>query len=89
MCALARPEAIAYRLACDSVNYEGATNSDTFVCYPEPVTVINADKMYYEIDWNDMNPQNGAWPFLKFKLIARVSCHSTRKRIYSPDRTRK
>lgn len=86
---MARPEATAYRLACDSVNYEGATNFDTFVCYPEPVTFLNVNKMCSGIDWNEMNPQNGARPFLKFKLIARVSCHSTRKRIYSPDWTRK
>jgi RNA exonuclease 4 len=46
-------------------DYEGAIILDTFVCYPEPVIVKNTDKPYSGIDWGDIEPQNGAQPFLE------------------------
>ncbi len=45
------------------VDYEGATIFDTFVCYPEPITITNTDKQFSGIDLNDIDPQNGAQPF--------------------------
>lgn len=45
------------------VNYEGATIFDTFVCYPEPITITNTDEQFSGIDLNDIDPQNGAQPF--------------------------
>lgn len=45
------------------VNYEGATIFDTFVCYPEPITITNTHTQFSGIDLNDIDPQNGAQPF--------------------------
>ena len=45
------------------VNYEGATIFDTFVCYPEPITITNTNEQFSGIDLNDIDPQNGAQPF--------------------------
>jgi RNA exonuclease 4 len=47
------------------VDYEGAIILDTFVCYPDPVTIKSTDKPYSGIDWGDIEPQNGAQPFSK------------------------
>lgn len=45
------------------VNYEGETIFDTFVCYPKPINITNTDEEFSGIDWNDIDPQNGAQPF--------------------------
>lgn len=45
------------------VNYESETIFDTFVCYPKPINITNTDEKFSGIDWNDINPQNGAQPF--------------------------
>jgi RNA exonuclease 4 len=45
------------------VNYENVTIFDTFVCYPEPINITNTDEKFSGIDWNDIDPQNGAQPF--------------------------
>jgi RNA exonuclease 4 len=45
------------------VNYEGETIFDTFVCYPKPINITKTDKEFSGIDWNDIDPQNGARPF--------------------------
>ena len=45
------------------VNYESRTIFDTFVCYPEPVDIINTHKEFSGIDWSDIDPQNGAQSF--------------------------
>jgi RNA exonuclease 4 len=42
------------------VNYESRTIFDTFVCYPEPVKIINTHKEFSGIDWSDIDSQNGA-----------------------------
>jgi RNA exonuclease 4 len=47
------------------VDYEGVIILDTFVCYPEPVTIKSTDRPYSGIDWGDIEPQNGAQPFLE------------------------
>jgi hypothetical protein len=45
------------------VNSGSATIFDTFVCYPEPITITNTDKEFSGIGMNDVNPQNSAQPF--------------------------
>jgi RNA exonuclease 4 len=45
------------------VNYEGQTVFDTFVCYPEPIKVMNTHQEYSGIRWSDIDPGNGAQPF--------------------------
>ncbi|KAH6613220.1 ribonuclease H-like domain-containing protein [Boeremia exigua] len=45
------------------VNYEGQTVFDTFVCYPEPIKITNTHQEYSGINWNDIDPKNGAQPF--------------------------
>jgi RNA exonuclease 4 len=45
------------------VNYEGDTIFDTFVCYPEPITITNTEEEFSGIDWNDIDPKNGALSF--------------------------
>ncbi|MCJ1368315.1 3'-5' exonuclease [Acarospora aff. strigata] len=45
------------------VNYEGETIFDTFVCYPKPINITNTDEEFSGINWNDIDPQNGAQPF--------------------------
>jgi RNA exonuclease 4 len=45
------------------INYEGEIIFDTFVCYPEPIIITNTDKEYSGIDWNNIDPQNGAQTF--------------------------
>jgi len=45
------------------VNYESETIFDTFVCYPKPINITNTDEEFSGIDWNDIDPQNGAQPF--------------------------
>ncbi|OBT38923.1 hypothetical protein VE00_10713 [Pseudogymnoascus sp. WSF 3629] len=45
------------------VNYESEIIFDTFVCYPEPINITNTDKEFSGIDWDDIDPQNGAQPF--------------------------
>lgn len=47
------------------VNYDGETIFDTFVCYPEPINVTNTDEKFSGINWNDIDPHNGAQPFSK------------------------
>jgi RNA exonuclease 4 len=50
------------------VNYESETILDTFVCYPKPINITNTNKEFSGIEWNDIDSQNGAQPFLKFML---------------------
>jgi len=50
------------------VNYEGETIFDTFVCYPEPINITNTDEEFSGIDWNDIDPQNGAQPFSEVQV---------------------
>lgn len=45
------------------VNYESETIFDTFVCYPKPINITNTDKEFSGIDWDDIDPQNGAQSF--------------------------
>jgi RNA exonuclease 4 len=53
-------------LGCVSVvNYKSETIFDTFVCYPKPINIINTDEEFSGIDWNDIDPQNGAQLFSK------------------------
>ena len=37
------------------VNYESRTIFDTFVCYPEPVHIINTYEKFSRIGWSDIN----------------------------------
>jgi len=50
------------------VNYEGATIFDTFVYYPEPITITNTDQKFSGIGLNDIDPQNGAQPFSEVQV---------------------
>lgn len=45
------------------VNYNGEAIFDTFVCYPTTVKITNTEKAFSGIDWDDIEPQNGAQPF--------------------------
>lgn len=45
------------------VNYKCETIFDTFVCYPEAIRITHTEKKFSGIDWNDLDPQNGAQPF--------------------------
>jgi len=45
------------------VNYKSETIFDTFIYYPEPINIINTDREFSGIDWDDIDPQNGAQPF--------------------------
>ncbi|RMZ71227.1 hypothetical protein GMOD_00005751 [Pyrenophora seminiperda CCB06] len=45
------------------VNYEGETIFDTFVCYPKPINITNTGEEFSGINWDDINPKNGAQPF--------------------------
>jgi RNA exonuclease 4 len=45
------------------VDYESRTIFDTFVCYPEPVKIINTHKEFSGIGWSDIDSQNGAQSF--------------------------
>lgn len=47
------------------VNYKSETIFDTFVCYPKPINITNTDEEFSGIDWNDIDPQNGAQLFSK------------------------
>lgn len=47
------------------VDYEGATIYDTFVCYPERITITNTNEKFSGIRWDDTDPQNGAQDFSK------------------------
>ncbi len=47
------------------VDHEGAIILDTFVCYSGPVTIKSTNEPYSGIDWGDIEPQNGAQPFLE------------------------
>lgn len=49
------------------VNYESETIFDTFVCYPKPINITKTDEEFSGIDWNDIDPQNGAQPFSEFQ----------------------
>jgi len=51
------------------VNYKVETIFDTFVCYPKAINIINTDKEFSGIDWNDIDPQNGA------QLFSEVQAH--------------
>jgi RNA exonuclease 4 len=45
------------------VNYESETIFDTFVCYPKPINITSTDEEFSGINWNDIDPQNGAQSF--------------------------
>jgi hypothetical protein len=45
-----------------AVNYDSETIFDTFVCYPQPINITKTDEEFSGIDWNDIDPQNGAQP---------------------------
>ncbi|KUJ22632.1 uncharacterized protein LY89DRAFT_306635 [Mollisia scopiformis] len=47
------------------INYNSQTIFDTFVCYPQPIHVTNTSEQYSGIRWSDIDPQNGAQPFLQ------------------------
>lgn len=51
------------------VNYKGETIFDTFVCYPKAINIINIYEEFSGIDWNDIDPQNGA------QLFSEVQAH--------------
>ncbi|KFY27956.1 hypothetical protein V493_03187 [Pseudogymnoascus sp. VKM F-4281 (FW-2241)] len=45
------------------VNYDREIVFDTFVCYPLPIIITNTDEKFSGIDWDDIEPHNGAQPF--------------------------
>ena len=51
------------------VNYAGETIFDTFVCYPEPITVTNTEEKFSGIGWNDIDPKNGALLFPEVQAL--------------------
>ncbi|KAI1666411.1 RNA exonuclease 4 [Pyrenophora tritici-repentis] len=45
------------------VNYDGKTIFDSFIYYPESVTITGTNEQFSGIRWTDIDPQNGARPF--------------------------
>lgn len=58
------------------VNYDSKVIFDTFVSYPEYITIANTDEKFSGIGWSDIEPENGAQPFAEVQQqIIEILCN--------------